>query len=478
MKRAPLLSLLLVLILSGCGAYFNQPVGVEKAAIGEPTPSTSALKLLPPPKEPVVIGVYKFRDQTGQYKPTETGSTFSTAVTQGATSILIKALEDSKWFTPIERENLANLMNERNIIRSTRQEYNKDQTAPEMQLAPLLYAGVLLEGGVISYDSNIITGGYGARYFGAGGSTRYKQDRITIYLRLVSTSNGKILKTIYVSKTILSQSVDASLFRYVDFKRLLEVETGFTKNEPIQMAITEAIEKGVEGLIIEGIRDNIWEAKAPIAKLTELINNYDAEKQDADVSALYGRHFTERRARYGVEIGGGTTLINGDYPNAELKPMIRGGLKYFFWPNFNMTASLSPSWFGNKNYLEVGYLTGDLNFELLVLPYDRCTPYIYGGGGMGINSAYENLHTKIQFGLGVEYLLTDNFGIKLYGENNITFSDKVDYLVMGKRDDYYWRFGAGITYYFPKQKYPNKAMKKHVEESKRATGYTNGFPEN
>lgn len=477
MKTAKLLSLLLALTLSGCGAYFNQPVSVEKASIGEPTPSTSALKALPPPKEPVVVGVYKFRDQTGQYKPSEVGSTFSTAVTQGATSILIKALEDSKWFTPIERENLANLMNERNIIRSTRQEYTKDPNNPEMQLAPLLYAGVLLEGGVISYDSNIITGGFGARYFGAGGSTKYRQDRITIYLRLVSTSNGKILKTVYVSKTILSQSVDASLFRYVDFKRLLEVETGFTKNEPIQMAITEAIEKAVEGLIIEGIRDNIWEAKAPIAKLTELINNYDYEKRESEVSQLYGRHLNERRAKFGIEIGGGTTLMNGDYPNPEFKPMIRGGLKYFFWPNFNMSASVSPSWFGNKDKLDVGYLTGDLNMELLILPYDRFTPYIYGGGGMGINSAYKNVHTKIQFGVGVEYLLTDSVGLKLYGENNVTFSDNVDYLIMGKRDDYYWRFGAGITFYFPKQKYPNKAVKKHVEEKANAAGYTIGFPD-
>src|SRR5690606_17177562 len=115
--------------------------------------------------------------QTGQYKPSENGSNFSTAVTQGATSILIKALEDSKWFIPIERENLSNLLQERNIIRSTRQEYLKDNEKGE-QLSPLLFAGVLLEGGIISYDSNIITGGFGARYFGAGGSTRYRQDRV------------------------------------------------------------------------------------------------------------------------------------------------------------------------------------------------------------------------------------------------------------------------------------------------------------
>jgi curli production assembly/transport component CsgG len=55
----------------------------------------------------------------------------------------------------------------RNLIRSTRQEYtaNADPKAP--QITPLLYAGVLLEGGIIS-DSNIITGGFGADILGQG----------------------------------------------------------------------------------------------------------------------------------------------------------------------------------------------------------------------------------------------------------------------------------------------------------------------
>ncbi len=98
-----------ILVLTNCGTYFNQPVDIQEARIGEATDVTKRLKELASPKEPVVVGVYKFRDQTGQYKPSEVGGSFSTAVTQGATSILVKSLEDSKWFVPIERENLANL---------------------------------------------------------------------------------------------------------------------------------------------------------------------------------------------------------------------------------------------------------------------------------------------------------------------------------------------------------------------------------
>lgn len=134
----------LATITWSCGTYFNQPVDVQKARIGETSEVKKRLKQLPLPEEKVVVGVYNFRDLTGQYKPSEVGSTFSTAVTQGATSILIKALDDSNWFTAIERENIGNLLNERNIIRSTRQEYQGSKSN-EPQLPPLLYAGILLE---------------------------------------------------------------------------------------------------------------------------------------------------------------------------------------------------------------------------------------------------------------------------------------------------------------------------------------------
>jgi len=439
-------------LFSGCGAYYNQPTGVEKAVLGESTPATSLLKDLPKPKEPVVVGVYKFRDQTGQYKPQENGSSFSTAVTQGATSILIKALEDSKWFVPIERENIGNLLQERNLIRATRQEYTKNANPNEPQLTPLLYAGVLLEGGIVSYDSNIITGGFGARYFGAGASVKYRQDRVTIYLRMISTSNGKILKSVYISKTILSQAIDESLFRYVNFKRLLEVETGYTTNEPVHMAVTEAIEKAVESLVLEGIKDNIWEADAPKWQVDNLIKAYNEESKTADVTGLYDRVLENRRSKFAIEISGGATLMDGDYKDPLVRPFGRGALKFFITPGFNVSASTNVVNLANKNLLDVGYITYDLNLEWILLPKDRFTPYLYGGGGYAMNKKFENTYAKIQYGAGLEYMASDRIGIKLFAEQNINFSDNVDYIKAGSRDDYYYKFGLGLTYYFAKKK--------------------------
>lgn len=435
-----------IYFLYGCSAYYNQPLGVERAIIGESTPATSVLKNLPKPKEPVVIGIYKFRDQTGQYKASEVGSTFSTAVTQGATSILIKALEDSKWFVPIERENIGNLLQERNLIRSTRQEYSKSTNEP--QITPLLYAGVLLEGGIISYDSNIITGGFGARYFGAGGSTKYRQDRITIYLRMISTSNGKILKSVYVSKTLFSQAIDQSFFRYVKFKRLLEVETGYTTNEPVQMAVTEAIEKAVESLILEGIKDKIWQADAPQEEINKLLTDYEKEESIANSTAIYNRRLTQKRSKFALDFSGGVTRIQGDYPDPVFRPFYKGGLKYFFNENINLSITTSWNKFDTKNRKSYEYLTFDANTEILFLPRDQLTPYIFGGIGFGTNKTSDYTHFKFQYGLGLEYLLTDKWSFRLFAEHNLTFSDEVDYTIAGKRDDYYYRFGAGFTYYF------------------------------
>ncbi|SEA03976.1 curli production assembly/transport component CsgG [Flavobacterium gillisiae] len=442
----------IVFLFFSCGAYYNQPTGIEKAIIGESTPATTLLKELPKPKEPIVVGLYKFRDQTGQYKASETGSNFSTAVTQGATSILIKALEDSKWFVPIERENISNLLQERNLIRSTRQEYTKDVDPNVPQITPLLYAGVLLEGGIVSYDSNIITGGFGARYFGTGGAIKYRQDRVTIYLRMVSTSNGKILKSIYISKTILSQAIDQSLFKYVNFKRLLEVETGYTTNEPVQMAVKEAIEKAVVTLVLEGIKDGIWEADIPQPEIDTLLKNYAKENEEADVTAIYGRKLEERRSKFAIEFSGGVTLIDGDYLDPLLRPMGRGALKYFISPGLNISASTNVFKLANKGQSEKGYASFDLNAEVILLPKDKFSPYFFGGGGFGLNDDFDNVHAKVQYGLGLEYLVSDNIGLKIYGEHNLNFSDNIDYIIRGSRDDYYYRFGFGATYYFSKKK--------------------------
>lgn len=468
-KMRKVIVLVLGFLCVSCGAVFNQPVTVAKAVLGESTQNTEALKKLPPAKEKIVVGVYNFRDQTGQYKMIENGSSFSTAITQGATTILLKALEDSKWFKAIERENLNNLLNERNIIRSTRQEYRKTSKSDVPELDPLLYAGILLEGGIVSYDSNIITGGFGARYFGVGGSTKYRQDRITIYLRAVSTSSGEVLKTIYVSKTILFQALDASFFRYVKFKRLLEVETGITKKEPLQMAVTEAIEKAVEALVIEGLQDRLWPSSASESEVKQAIAIYEEEKDEAENRQMYDRIIQEKRAKNAFELSAGGTYLDGDYknPKVELMP-VNVGYKRSINPYFNLGLNYAKFNLANKEKHDYrstyGFMSFDLKAELNVLPYDDFSPFIYAGGGLNASNYFKEMDPKTEFGVGLEYLFSEKMGLKIYGSHNQVYSDMLDGIESGKRDDYYWKFGIGINYYLSKSK---RVLNKNGREMSR-----------
>lgn len=443
------------LILTSCGAYFNQPYQPQSARIGELTAKTRVLRDLPKPYEKVVVGVYNFKDQTGQYKNLENGSSFSTAVPQGATTMLIQALEDSKWFTPIERENLANLLNERNIIRSTREEFARSTNSKQTALPPLLYAGVLLEGAVVSYDTNVITGGAGARYFGAGASTQYRQDRISIYLRAVSTSNGKILKTVYISKTILSQSVDASLFRYVSFQRLLEAETGFTKNEPVQLALKGAIEKAVEALIIEGVEEGLWTSEGGGRMNKVLVDAYKAEKEFEESNLLYNRRQVKATTKNAFTFAATSTLLDGDFSKKNLGYGAQVGFLRNLSPKFDFRFDLAYLNQKSGTSFSEEYLAPQVNIELNILPYDNLSPFVYAGGGIIL--AIRNpeppllekvLTPKLQFGAGLDFCASPKLDVRLFAESNFTFSDELDGVISGKRDDYYYNFGIGLNYKF------------------------------
>jgi curli production assembly/transport component CsgG len=278
--------------LTSCSSVF-QPVSSGKATTDYHSGVSDLLRSLPPPAEPIVVAVYKFRDQTGQYKSSENLVQYSTAVTQGATPMLIRALMEAgngKWFTVLEREGLTDLMNERKIIHQTREIYADDKAKVESHgpsLPPLLYAPILLEGGIVAYETNLLTGGVGAHYFGLGGSTEFRRDTVTSMLRAVSVKNGSVLNHVDARKTVFSIQLDSGLFRYVSFKRLLEVEAGVTSNEPPQMAVMETIEACVYAMIMEGLVNNLWSFKDQ--KLVKpLIEDY-LKQRDSEMLAEFDK---------------------------------------------------------------------------------------------------------------------------------------------------------------------------------------------
>jgi len=210
----------------------------------------------------ITIAVYSFTDKTGQRKPSDKFSQLSSAVTQGAEVWVIQALKsvgNGTWFQVVERIGLDNLIKERQLIRSTREQYEEEKNK---QLKPLKFAGLIVEGGVVGYDSNIMTGGRGARYLGIGLQQQYRVDNVTISMRIVSVSTGEVLLTVAIEKTILSVSMGSSVFKFLDLgTRAVETETGITENEPVNYAVRAAIEQAVVEIILQGQHKGLWKFK-------------------------------------------------------------------------------------------------------------------------------------------------------------------------------------------------------------------------
>ena len=217
------------------------------------------------PKIPIVVAVYpnSFTDQTGQRKSNSEFALFSTALTQAPSHLLIRSLKhtaNGKFFRVAERVGLDNLTKERQLIRSAR-EQNEAKDGPK-PIMPLLFAGVLMEGAVIGYDTNIKSGGIGARYLGIGTSKQYRIDNITVALRMISIATGEVLIDVLVSKQIYSYGQSQDVFRFIEAgTELVEIETGDAENEPTTLALQRAIEESVLQIVKIGYAKGFWEEK-------------------------------------------------------------------------------------------------------------------------------------------------------------------------------------------------------------------------
>jgi curli production assembly/transport component CsgG len=273
MKRT-ILSVAVVLLavaLGGCATSSAMREKMTGEQFDDPTIESSKFlkkdknKIAPPAGGPIPVAVYGFTDKTGQRKAQPLIASLSSAVTQGAESYLIKALQDAgdaRWFTVLERVGLENLIKERQMIRQMREQYQGKDAKP---LPPMTFAGIIMEGGIVGYDSNTLTGGAGLRVFGIGASTQYQSDTVTVTLRTVSVATGEILTTTTVTKTVLSYMDKVTLLRFVDDgttngmnANALEGEVGGSINESINKAIDVAVQAAVVNTIKEGARKGHW----------------------------------------------------------------------------------------------------------------------------------------------------------------------------------------------------------------------------
>jgi curli production assembly/transport component CsgG len=267
-----LLTLVVTALLTGCAIHQSNPlVEDEKPEIAK-VMMQKEFDTMPEPAsgKPVSVAVYSFRDMTGQRRPQSNVASLSMAVTQGAESFLIKALQDvgrGSWFDVVERVGLDNLTKERLIIRQMREAYEGPNAKP---LMPMQFAGMIIEGGIVGYDTSTKSGGVGARVFGIGKQTQWSQDVVTVSIRAVSVNTGKVLASVTVQKTIISAADAMTALKFFDMgTRAFEAEAGLTINEPGTYAVKSAIEAGVVELIKEGARKGLWNYKGAKNELVQ-----------------------------------------------------------------------------------------------------------------------------------------------------------------------------------------------------------------
>lgn len=263
----------LVLLLSSCSIFdqfedtYDQRFSTNDAVKISQLQSKDLVSVKAPTIRPVVA-VYpsSFTDQTGQRKSNSSFALFSTAVTQQPSALLIRALKhasNGEFFRVVERVGLDNLTKERQLIRSAREQLADNEESKSVP--PLLFAGVLLEGAVIAYDTNLATGGVGARYLGIGKSAQYRKDNITVSLRLVSVATGEILIEVMSQKTVFSYGQSEDVFRFTEMgTELVEVELGNASNESATIALMKAIEGAVLELINIGYSKEFWKHEETI----------------------------------------------------------------------------------------------------------------------------------------------------------------------------------------------------------------------
>lgn len=222
-------------------------------------PINPALLDIPVPINKPVVAVYptSFTDQTGQRKSNSEFALFSSAITQQPSALLIRTLKqvsNGQFFRVVERVGLDNLTKERQLIRSTREQLNEENV-----LLPLLFAGILFEGAVVSYETNRESGGVGARYLGIGASELYRTDIVTVSLRMVSVNTGEVLVESTKTKTIYSHGRSQDVFKFIEAgTELVEIELGSASNESNTIALQKSIESALIDIINIGFNRGYW----------------------------------------------------------------------------------------------------------------------------------------------------------------------------------------------------------------------------
>jgi curli production assembly/transport component CsgG len=431
-----------------------QPIHAQTIGSVEQLAVSTTPAQLPAANQKIVATVYPFRLSADQpLQPTK--NTAKTTASPDYTTIFFEVLRTSGWFVPVEYNNVDNLINgqpTKPSVPSTAVESSN----PAASQGPT----IILEAGLFSHDANALSDEEASKYVTNRVSNRYRQDRATVFIRALSAQSGKVLKTIYWTRTVLSQPVDATTYRYMLVNHFNIIHTGTTTISPDQIAIVEAMKQAVSGLVIEGVRDGLWVAgNLSAAQTRSIIAAYEAERIDfseAEKStALPGKVRPQINPSF-LTLGlyGGLMRYHGDYVNWDREGAYGLLLEAYFTPRIGIQLNAATGTLASQNAFTTNLTSLETNLIIRLLPYWRLTPIVYGGVGMVSRSgenpvAFEgNRYLQYQGGIGLQYSLNNVVGFRAMLAYNQPRTDMLDGKRIGNHNDYYVRTTVGLVIHF------------------------------
>ena len=225
--------------LGGC-SQLQAPVSASIAAselvfvepkLTERTEIDQSLLSLPPPAKTIPVALYDFQDLSPHIKENDRPAGYAANVSSNGQTMLTNALKDAgneAWFSVDE------------------------------------HAHISLEGGIIANDYSVVNGGVGAQLLELGGAP-YQQNVVTVYLHAFDSYTHRMLVSVTSSETMYYSYLNTSLFKYASPDRPLHPEVGFSKSDPTQLALHQAMQNAVYSLIINGTTAKLWAFKDPSA---------------------------------------------------------------------------------------------------------------------------------------------------------------------------------------------------------------------
>lgn len=185
----------------------------------------------------------------------------------------------------------------------------------------------------------------------------------------------------------------------------------------------------------------------------------EENKQTGNKDVYRKLAFFDLRGTNAIDAAVGTSLINNDYPEPEFGAFFRIGYKHHLTDHLNVNLTFNKYSIVFSDAFNEGYMSFDLNLEYMVSPYSNFSPFVFGGFGYNAANYFETTQTKIQGGIGIEYVVVEGLGVKLMAEYNQAFSNELEGLIVPGKDESFLRVGLGVNIYFGGEKRKEQLLK-------------------